>query len=58
VDTQKATGVDRVEVDPSGPRVVIIGPTQEAVDAARELLEFVTVRVDVKPEQVRRRGRR
>eukprot|EP00966_Prymnesium_polylepis_P268619 6205445-Prymnesium_polylepis.1 len=38
VDTQKATGVDRVEVDPHGPRVVIIGPTQESVDAAREML--------------------
>ncbi|KAL3902795.1 MAG: hypothetical protein SGPRY_011922 [Prymnesium sp.] len=52
VDTQKATGVDRVEVDPQGPRVIIVGPTQDSVEAARELLEFVTERVDVKPEQI------
>lgn len=52
VDTQKATGVDRVEVDPQGPRVIVVGPTQESVDAAREALEFVEDRVSVQPEQV------
>jgi len=49
---RKATGVHRVEVDPDGPRVVIIGPTQESIEAAREMLEFVTQRVSVKPEQI------
>jgi len=37
-------------VDPDGPRVVIVGPSQESIEAARELLEFVSRRVPV--EQV------
>ena len=35
---QKQAGVDRSEVDPNGPRVVIFGPTQESLQAAREQL--------------------
>ncbi|KAL1527303.1 hypothetical protein AB1Y20_015975 [Prymnesium parvum] len=52
LETKRATGIDRVDVDPEGPRVVIIGPTQQSVDAARERLEFVIERIDVKSEQV------
>ena len=51
-DVKKATGVEMIEVDQTGPRVIIIGPTQEAVDAARESLEFIIERVPVEPEQV------
>jgi predicted RNA-binding protein YlqC (UPF0109 family) len=40
------------QVDPDGPRVVIFGPTQESVEAAREMLEFVTQRVSVRSEQM------
>ena len=36
----------------TGPRVIVIGPTQAAVDAAREMLEFVVERVPVEPEQI------
>jgi predicted RNA-binding protein YlqC (UPF0109 family) len=39
-------------VDPDGPRIVIFGPTQESIEAARERLEFVTHRVSVQPEQM------
>lgn len=51
-ETKKATGVELIEVDQSGPKVVIIGATQEAVDRARDRLEFVTQRVPVRPEQI------
>ncbi|EOD37949.1 hypothetical protein EMIHUDRAFT_224951 [Emiliania huxleyi CCMP1516] len=42
-----AAGVDKVEVDPDGPRVVIVGPSQESIEAARELLEFVSRREQI-----------
>lgn len=52
LDAKKASGVDVVDVDQNGPSVVLIGPSQEAVEKARELLEFVIVRVPVRPEQI------
>ena len=51
-DVKKATGVDVIEVEQAGPTVVIVGSTQEKVDAAREMLEFVIERVPVQPAQV------
>ena len=42
----------RAQVDPNGPRVIIVGPTQESIEAARDRLEYVVERVDVKTEQV------
>ena len=51
-DVKKSTGVELIEVDQNGPRVIVIGPTQETVDAAREMLEFVVERVPVEPEQI------
>lgn len=39
-------------MDPDGPRVVIFGSTQESIEAAREMLEFVTQRVSIKSEQM------
>ena len=51
-DAKRQTGIDVVEVDQSGPRVVIIGPTAESVEAARELLEFVTVKQPVEQQQI------
>ena len=51
-DARKATGIDVVEIDQSGPKVVIIGPTAESVEAAREMLEYVTLRMPVKQEQI------
>jgi len=51
-DARRETGVDVVEIDQNGPRVVIIGPTQQSVEAAREKLEFVTAKLPVDPEQI------
>jgi transcription antitermination factor NusA-like protein len=51
-DTKKATGVELIEVDKNGPKVIIVGATQAMVDAARERLEFVTEHVPVQSEQV------
>ena len=51
-DVKQSTGVELIEVDQNGPRVIVIGPTQETVDAAREMLEFVVERVPVEPEQI------
>jgi len=51
-EAKKATGVEAIEVDQAGPKVVIYGATQEAVDAARERLEFVTESVPVKSKQI------
>ena len=51
-DVKKATGVEMIEVDQHGPKVVLVGPTQESCDEAREMLEFVTKRVPVQPEQI------
>ena len=51
---RSATGVDKIEVDASllGPRVIIIGQSQEACEAARERLEYVTERIPVAQEQI------
>lgn len=51
-DAKKQAGVDVIDIDTRGPRVVVIGPTKESCDAARELLEFVSESVPVEPEQV------
>ena len=51
-NAKRIAGVDRVEIDPTGPRVVVYGPTQEALDAARDMLEFVAERIPVEPKQV------
>uniref|UniRef100_A0A7S0J573 K Homology domain-containing protein n=1 Tax=Calcidiscus leptoporus TaxID=127549 RepID=A0A7S0J573_9EUKA len=53
-DAKKASGVDFINISPSGsqPLVSIIGPTQDSVEAARELLEFVTENVPVETEQI------
>ena len=50
-DARRETGVD-VMIDQNGPKVVIIGADQDAVDAAREKLEFVTLELPVKPDQI------
>ena len=51
-EARRVSGVDVVEVDQHGPKIVVIGPTQESVEKARELLEYVTERMDVRDEQV------
>lgn len=53
-DAKKMSGVDYIKVTQAGsqPLVTVVGPTQESVEAARELLEFVTEHVPVLPEQV------
>ena len=37
IDVQKKSGVDRLEIDPNGPKVVIVGPTQESLQARPDL---------------------
>ena len=43
-DAKRASGVHFVEVNPNPPRVRVTGPTAESCEAAREVLEFVSVR--------------
>jgi len=51
-ETKKATGVYTIEIDEKQVRVVVIGPTQESIEAAREMLEFVSEKVPVESSQV------
>ena len=51
-DVKQATKVDSIEVDQNGPSIIVTGPTEQSVEDAREMLEFVEEKMPVKTEQV------